>query len=134
MTALSPLSQKRIIDVLSRYGEVAQLFLASQPDPDAPWQLEDQTDGTPIPIKMLVTTQRLADAETTPDDAALTQALGLLPIDVAMPQRGDRIKATDSNWVIRQILPLKPSIPKAHRYSVRTAQIIQMILNNSGDI
>ena len=42
MTALSPLSYKRIRDVLSRYGEGVQLHMTRQPDPEAPWQPDIQ--------------------------------------------------------------------------------------------
>lgn len=132
MTALSPLSYRRIRDVLSNYGEGAHLYLAHRPQSDAPWQPDTQNEPEIIQIKMLITTQRLADVDSTPDDAALTQALGLLPIDAGLPHRGDRLESAGAKWVIRQILPLKPGRTKATSFQPKTAQIIQMVLNNSG--
>lgn len=140
MTALTPLSQKRIIDVVRRYGESGSWWPAAPVDADAPWQIKAeagqddkaQQPATPVSaainVQLLITTTRLPVDGFGHDQQQAIQALMLMPQDAPAIQTGALISAQLHRWVVVRSLPLSGPADSQDQF-----QLVQLLLNKAGD-
>ena len=94
-----PIPFRRLAELITRFGFVAQLQRLAPPDPDAPWQGPSGPPGL-VALKALI----YSPASPTAADGSLSglqaQGLVLLPAEGGPPQRGDALILADAKWQI----------------------------------